>query len=834
MAEVIHSAGSYEYFACRLEEILALEALSVPEQEYPKAHGRRHAELLTCLTNARDERLTYDLRIIAHPNPSHLNRGRLTIALLCRLDGFSPSGATRHAHNVLHLLQSLFDEYRLSLAPADEIPNLLEPFPNQYLSAITRRAGPERLDTLKIGTHPKRVGFIQDEATCPVVPAPTTVFHLFPFVPTGAPFLTVFRQLLLGPAPVALSCRLQPTTLTPDEEAILEEQIAQCECAVRSELHSASADLSILQPTLREQAQIYQRYQTRLLYGLKDNAGVMTFEIASPEPIPEPLLDTVGGLITQPAGGMDAMVDGALFRFLSGGYQICDCTASASAIDSFRRLDITLPTPRGAPRGAERLPYLFDAVEAAAAFRLPPATRELTAGLEVRRWRTHPAPKNLSDKGCLIGINCDRGPRELVRIADDDRRRHVYLVGQTGTGKTTLLKTMILDDMRAGRGLCVIDPHGDLFEELVGHVPEDRIGDVVLLDPTDIEHPIGLNMLESRSEAQRYFLVQEIAGIMARLIEDEFGTTATGQFTGPIFFQHLRMNLLLAMSRRDDPATLLEFYTIFQQKDYWHRWMPLAVSDPLLERWVANVLPKTDYLKTGYDSTSLGSYLGSKFEGFVFDPMLRRIFGQKRSTIDLRTIMDNGQILLVNLAKGELTELNSRFVGMVLLAKLQAASIGRGQLSRDQRRDFTVYVDEFQSIATQNFVSLLSEGRKFGVNLVLANQFVSQIRDTRIMDAIFGNVGTLVAFRLGQTDAEIVEKKLFPVFTRFDLVNLPNWHAYVSTLANGAAVQPFSLQTVIEASVPNPARANAVLAHSREAYARPSAAVDAEIARSLL
>ena len=275
---------------------------------------------------------------------------------------------------------------------------------------------------------------------------------------------------------------------------------------------------------------------------------------------------------------------------------------------------------------------------------------------------------------------------------------------------------MILNDMASGEGLCVIDPHGDLYKELLGKIPEQRLDDVVLLDPTDVEYPIGLNLLEYEGESQRHFLVQEMVGIVSRLMEDEFGYGALKEFAGPVFLQHMRMNLLLATSNPSDPGTLLEFYAIHQEPDYWKRCVPIRVSDPFLDRWVKQVLPKSDYTRPTGDGVSMGGYIGSKFEGFVFDPMLRNIFGQKRSTISLRKIMDNRQILLVNLAKGEITEPNSRFLGMVLLAKLQAAAMGRAKAPEQERPVFHVYVDEFQSIATQSFITLLSEGRKFGRN----------------------------------------------------------------------------------------------------------------------
>ena len=305
----------------------------------------------------------------------------------------------------------------------------------------------------------------------------------------------------------------------------------------------------------------------------------------------------------------------------------------------------------------------------------------------------------------------------------------MYTVGQTGAGKTTMLKSMILSDINDGEGVCVIDPHGDLFYEILGKIPKHRINDVVLIDPLDIDYPVGLNLLECQYEIQRHFIIQEMVAIISKLIEDEYGPRSFAQFARPIFLQHMRMNLLLAMSDPQNPGTLLEFYTIFQEKEYWRRWLPIQIDDAILKRWVEDALPYVDYTKSSSDGPSMGGYIGSKFESFIFDPLLRNIFSQKRSTVDLRRIMDERKILLVNLTKGQLTETNSRFFGMVFMSMLVAATMERVKQPAANRSDFYIYIDEFQNIATQNIITLLSEGRKFGVSLILANQFLTQVSE---------------------------------------------------------------------------------------------------------
>ena len=355
---------------------------------------------------------------------------------------------------------------------------------------------------------------------------------------------------------------------------------------------------------------------------------------------------------------------------------------------------------------------------------------------------------------------------------------------------------------------------------------------MVILDPTDVEFPVGLNLLECEGAEDRYFVVREFRGIMQRLLTDQYGSISA-EWAGPAFFQHMQLNLMLAMSNPDNPGTLLEFYNIFQSQHYWKRWLPLRWSDARLRTWVEQTMPNMDYLKRGGDNhITWGEYLSSKFEDFVFEPKLRVIFGQKRSTIRIREIMDQGKILLVNLAKGQLAEPNARFLGMVLLAKIQAAAMARSHIPQAKRRTFFLYVDEFQSVATENFVLLLSEARKFGVALTLANQFLSQITDKRIQQAIGGNVGTQICFRVGLEDAEMIEPQFAPFFDKFDLANLDNRNAYVRTTVDGKSVNPFTLETTLPQQPTSETAAREVAKASRQKYGRAKAEIERELESS--
>lgn len=734
-AEVFSHSASQHYAVFQLNRFLTLTALGVEQNSYAADLQGRHLAFMNNLINPQDERFTYEVRVVSRPDPQVYTRGSLAIALVCRMDNVQAKEAKDYAGHLLNLLRASFDEYEFKAAPGGEISSWLNPFEPQHLVQLNRRFEIVPINSLIAGKSIRKIGFSSSSKPRAKQKSDRdgqveTIFHIYPFIPTWSSFALLCRLLLFEEQPFIISSRLKPTVISETEAAFLEEQIAHCEGIMHV--------LPSLQTALRLQAQVYEQMLTSRLYGLRDNAALATLEIASSRPIPAPVIDALGSLVTESAGGKAQKRAEGFAEYLSGGY-VFDVLTDKPAKAAFKSLAINPSSGPGVPKDAGRLPFLFDTSEAAAVFRFPPSTIDPPLGLPCRNWRLQPPSKNLPDKGCPLGVSNYGGSTQNVRVSSEDRKRHVYIVGQTGTGKSSLLKTMILEDMKAGEGLCVIDPHGDLFRELLERIPEHRIDDVVLLDPTDAANPIGLNLLEAQTQPQRFFIAQEFVGIMRRLLRDDYGSQASA-FAGPMFFQHMRMNMLLAMSRPSDPGTLLEFHNIYNIADYWKRWVPLHIQEPVLERWVEFILPAMDYIRPGSEGASMGSYLSSKFEGFIFDPLLRNIFGQKRTSVNLRSVMDEGKILLVNLAKGELTEENSRFFGMILMAKLMLAAMGRVQLPQAERRQFNLYVDEFQNIATGSFVTLVSEARKFGLSLILANQFLTQIDDAQILQSIFGNV----------------------------------------------------------------------------------------------
>lgn len=788
----------------------------------------RNSELVNALISSRSERVTFDLRLVATPRAGALS-ARIRLYLLCRLDGAEPAEAEKLNVVTRDVLHAHFDDVEFLAVPAEQVPLLLEPFPLNHLFSITRRSGNEDLDTLKSVHRHLRAGFADhDRSASTQGGGGTGTFHVFPFLPAGGSWNVLLRYLASCGQPVCLSIRLRPTVLEEDEEEFLEEQITACERFSQVQVGPATEDLSKLRPTLRRQADLIQRYQQRMLFGLKDNACLMTIEVASPEPLSPQVLDLVGSVVTRPAGGGRESGEDPFHLYLAGGYVVSDLGAEPAGGSAFGRLGMRLTRSKGLPKES-RLLHLFDATEASAAFRIPPFVDLDTPGIATRAWKRRPPPADGAGAGLFLGASRQRGNVQEVFLPAEGRELHAYVVGQTGTGKTTLMRSMILNDIRAGEGVCVMDPHGDLFQDILARIPEERMGDVVIVDPTDADFPLGINLLECENQAERYFVAQEMVSIFRKLIVDEYGGSKASDFAGPVFFQQMRMNLLLLMSKKSRPGTLVDFYDLFQTPGHYRKWLPSDFPDPNLERWTKDVLPKLNYQAQGSESISMGMYISSKFETIVFDPRLRNIFGQRRSTVDFRKICDERKILLVNLAKGVLTESNSSFLGMILVAKLVATVLERVHRPKSQRTPFHLYVDEFQSLATQGFVTLLSEARKFGLSLVLANQFLSQVADRRIVEAIFGNVGTTVAFRVGLEDAKLLESLFLPGVDCNDLSRIPNRVAYARTLISGEIVAPFTVETVLRDGEGSSEVAARVRQLSRERYARPRAEVEREL-----
>jgi hypothetical protein len=432
-----------------------------------------------------------------------------------------------------------------------------------------------------------------------------------------------------------------------------------------------------------------------------------------------------------------------------------------------------------------------------------------------------PAPQGIATSGLYIGKSVFRGITRPVYISDADRERHMYIIGRTGTGKTELMKTMILQDMRAGKGMCVIDPH-DLAEDLLGYIPPERAEDVIFFDPSDEEWPMGLNLLEANTETERHMATNAVIGMMYKLYDPH----KTG-IIGPRF-EHAIRNAMLTVMDAIPGGTFIEVVQALQRPEFVQEMLP-RVRDPLVRRyWTDQIAQTSDFHKS-----EVLDYIVSKFGRFITNKTIRNIIGQNVSAFNFRKVMDEGKILIINLAKGKLGEENSNFLGLVLVPRLVAAAMSRADIPEAQRRPFYLYVDEFQNFATPDFATIMSEARKYKLNLIVANQFTSQMEE-EVKNAVFGNVGTLMSFRTGVADANFLQHEFTPVFNEADLLNIERFHVYIKTIVNNEPVVPFSMDVTkdikAERAMFNPKLAEAIKQLSRLKFGRDVRLVEHEIA----
>jgi len=394
--------------------------------------------------------------------------------------------------------------------------------------------------------------------------------------------------------------------------------------------------------------------------------------------------------------------------------------------------------------------------------------------------KTAPAPAEIPQEGLFLGESTYRGLRRPVYISDQDRQRHMYIIGKTGTGKSKFLQSMIMQDIEAGKGLCFMDPHGDAVEELLGMVPPERADDVIYFRPGDTERPMGLNLLEAKTEDQKHFVATSVINMMYKL----FDPYKTG-IVGPRFEHAVRNAILTVLA--DEGATFIEVMRVLTDANYVRELLP-KVQDPIVRRyWTDQIAQTSDFHKS-----EVLDYITSKFGRFVTNRMVRNIIGQSNSSFNFRDVMDNGKILFINLSKGELGEENSNFLGLVIVPRILMAAMSRADVPEEQRRDFYLYVDEFQNFATPDFAQILSEARKYHLSLTVANQFIGQI-DEEIKNAIFGNAGTIMTYRVGVSDAQYLAREFTPTFGEDDLLNIEKYNVYLRTLVNNEPVPPFSM-----------------------------------------
>jgi len=461
--------------------------------------------------------------------------------------------------------------------------------------------------------------------------------------------------------------------------------------------------------------------------------------------------------------------------------------------------------------------------EIASFFHLPSSTLKVPK-INWLRFKEAPPPLDLPTQGVYIGDSVFRGETKPVFIEEEDRLKHVYLIGQTGTGKSNLLNILARSDIKNGKGVAIIDPHGSLIEAVASAIPPERQKDVIYFDPANIDRPIGINMLEfnpSRPE-EKTFVVNEMFAIFNKL----YDMSIAG---GPMFEHYTRNALLLLLEdMANEPATLMEVPRVFTDSDFRERKLARISNPTVIDFW-----EKEAGEVTGEHSlANMATWITSKFNNFISNDYMRLIVGQTKSAFNFREVMDQGKILLINLNRGRVGgDLNANLLGMIFLSRILMAALSRADVPERERRTFNVYVDEFQNFATESVPAILSEARKYRLSLTLAHQFIAQLKEP-IRDAVFGNVGSVICFRVGLPDADFLAKEFEPVFSKRDLINIDNLNAYARIMIAGKISSPFNIRMKY-VSEGDPALVSQLKEMSSMAYGRDRREVEEEILRRL-
>jgi len=467
---------------------------------------------------------------------------------------------------------------------------------------------------------------------------------------------------------------------------------------------------------------------------------------------------------------------------------------------------------------AERM--LLNLTELTTIYHLPVTDVQSSRELKTSKAGTAPAPIEVAKEGILLGINKYRNVAAEVYFTPEDRLRHFYTIGQTGTGKTTLLKNMIIQDIKNGEGVCMIDPHGTDIQDVLASIPPERHDDVIYFDPSYTARPMALNMLEydTNYPEQKTFVVNELFSIFQKLYGD------VPEALGPMFEQYFRNATMLVIEDPETGNTLLDVSRVLSEKSYRELKLSRCQNPVIVQFWreVAE--------KAGGEAAlaNIVPYITSKFDIFLANEIMRPIVAQPVSAFNFRRVMDEQKILLVNLAKGRLGDINADLLGLIIVGKILMAALSRVDAVDEGLPVFYLYIDEFQNVTTDSIATILSEARKYNLALSIAHQFIAQLEDN-IRDAVFGNVGTLCAFRVGADDAEYLEQQFDPPFAQKDLMNVDNYNAYLKLLVRGVPVRPFNIETVIPEGG-DQQTAELLRQRSYEQFGRPRDEVEADIA----
>ncbi len=476
-------------------------------------------------------------------------------------------------------------------------------------------------------------------------------------------------------------------------------------------------------------------------------------------------------------------------------------------------------------------PLLLGTAELASFFHLPHIRYNKAETIKWQNFKIAPAPKNLPDDGIMLGHNTFRGEKREVHMKNDDRFRHFYIIGQTGSGKSSIIQIMARQDFHNGKGVCVVDPHGSLIDDLLPYIPRERADDVIFFNPADTERPMGLNILEGKTEEERDLIALDAMNMMVKMFGEEI--------FGPRIQDYFRNGCLTLMEDEEEGGCITDLVRLFTD-DEWQRYKVQKVKNPIVRSFWENQMAKTGQR----EKQEMIPYFAAKFGQFVTNTLIRNIVGQTRSSFDLGDCMNSGKIILMNLSKGLIGDINSTLLGMIVVNKIQVAAMRRQRESTEARKDFFLYIDEFQNFVTPSIESILSEARKYRLGLILAHQYLDQLeKDSKLSGAVslkgavFGNVGSMMFYKIGPQDAEVGAKEMGPVFAEQDLVNQDAFKAAMKLCIDGQPSRPFTLEAIrpwMDKTYPKDLQAaEAYKQLSRLKYGRPKEFVNKEILRRI-
>jgi hypothetical protein len=650
---------------------------------------------------------------------------------------------------------------------------------------------------------------------------------MLPLPLLGVPDVDTIVDLMLHqPEPSAVSFCFEPLPVDADLPLVTQEEGASREpeaivgAVARQALFGEQLSVQALTRVHEDRSML--RWQAQHLAALRQRAFRLRIQIASAGEISDALVATLVGEVGGPGRlTADAAWQDPTLPLAGGAEWVRPRSARlrgksqsefATAVGNWRTLGFQPWGEAMTAASVAGLSFLADLGEATRLFALPTAATWLPAQHAALAL---PFRGGVHD-GLRLGVSRVRDTEREVLVSHESRIHHLWMVGQTGTGKSTLLESLIEQDIHAGRGVIVIDPHGDLIRQVLGRIPAARTRDVILFDPADTAYPVGINPLAAQGEDAQALVVSSFIGLLTKLYDPYHQG-----IVGPRFEHAARNGLLTVMA---NGGTLIEVVRVFQDDSFVAKLLP-QVTDPLVKRYWTDQIART----SDFHRSEVLDWIVSKFGHFVTDPTLRRILGQTKSSFSFREAMDSGKIVLLSLAKGLLGSDNANFLGLILLPMVLHAALSRADLPLTQRRDVSLYVDEFQNYATDSLALMLAEARKYKLALMLANQHVGQLTQ-EVRDAVVGNAGNLLSFRVGASDAAAMERIFSPspVSTEH-LIGLPNFTAYGRLLIAGQHTPVFTLETEPITSRWSKARAEAIRAYTRKTYGRPRSVVDEEI-----